>query len=142
MAGRPLLILAPFAVSLLLAPPAWPARAAVTTSITADPEKGKVLFDQCAACHALDDTSADGPTLKGVFGRRAGSLESFRYSAAMRRSNVVWDATTIDAFITDPQAYMKGNRMAFAGMTDPSERDDLIAFLDLAAKAPEDRRLP
>ena len=101
----------------------------------ADIEKGKVAFEQCAACHSLDGSGRDdGPTLKGVIGRKAGSLEDFRYSAAMKRSDVTWDAATLDKYIADPQAFIPGNRMAFAGMTDQSQRDDLIAYLAVATR--------
>jgi cytochrome c len=101
----------------------------------ADVEEGKVAFEQCAACHSLDGSGKDdGPTLKGVIGRKAGSLEDFRYSAAMKRSDVTWDAATLDKYIADPQAFIPGNRMAFAGMTDRSQRDDLIAYLALATR--------
>jgi cytochrome c len=101
----------------------------------ADPEKGKAVFEQCAACHSIDEgTDLDGPTLKGVFGRKAGALEDYRYSAAMKRSGVTWDATTIDAYVTDPQVFIPGNRMAFAGITDKELRDDLVAYLAVATK--------
>jgi len=101
----------------------------------ADVEKGKVVFEQCAACHSLDGAGDyDGPTLKDVFGRKAGSLEEYRYSAAMKRSDVVWDASTMDKYVADPQAFIPGNRMAFAGIADKGERDDLIAFLTIATK--------
>ena len=101
----------------------------------ADPEKGKAVFEQCAACHSLDGTGDyDGPTLKGVIGRKAGSLEDYRYSAAMKRSDVVWDAATLDQYVADPQARIPGNRMAFAGISDKTQRDDLIAFLAIATK--------
>jgi len=101
----------------------------------ADVEKGKVAFEQCAACHSLDGSGKDdGPTLKGVIGRKAGSLEDFRYSAAMKRSDVTWDAATLDKYIADPQAFIPGNRMAFAGIPDPSQRDDLIAYLAVATR--------
>jgi cytochrome c2 len=101
----------------------------------ADVEKGKVAFEECAACHSLDGSGKDdGPTLKGVIGRKAGSLEDFRYSAAMKRSDVTWDAATLDKYITDSQAFIPGNRMAFAGMTDQSQRDDLIAYLAVATR--------
>jgi cytochrome c len=101
----------------------------------ADVEKGKALFEQCAACHSLDGTGDyDGPTLKGVIGRKAGSLEDYRYSAAMKRSDVVWDAATIDKYVADPQAFVPGNRMAFAGISDKTQREDLIAFLAVATK--------
>ncbi len=109
---------------------------ASTASVrAADVEKGKAVFEQCAACHALDGTGDyDGPTLKGVIGRKAGSLEDYRYSAAMKRSDVVWDAVTLDEYVADPQAFIPGNRMAFAGISDKTQRDDLIAFLTVATK--------
>ncbi len=62
--------------------------------------------------------------------RKAGSLEDYRYSAAMKRSDVKWTSATLDTFIADPQGLIKGNRMAFAGITDPAERADLIAYLE------------
>jgi cytochrome c len=101
----------------------------------ADVENGKKVFEQCAACHSLDGTGDyDGPSLKGIVGRKAGSLEDYRYSAAMKRSDVTWDATTLDKYVADPQAFIPGNRMAFAGIGDKAERDDLIAYLMLATK--------
>lgn len=101
----------------------------------ADPEKGKAVFEQCAACHSLDGSGDyDGPTLKGVMGRKAGSLEEYRYSAAMKRSDVTWDAVALDKYVTDPQAFIPGNRMAFAGIGDTTQRDDLIAYLAVATK--------
>jgi cytochrome c len=104
----------------------------------ADVEKGKAAFEQCAACHSLDGSGDyDGPSLKGVVGRKAGALEDYRYSAAMRRSDVMWDAATLDKYITDPQAFIPGNRMAFAGIGDQAERDDLVAFLAVATAAPK-----
>jgi cytochrome c2 len=111
----------------------------VTISIAfvrgADIDKGKVAFEQCAACHSLDGSgNDDGPTLKGVIGRKAGSLEDFRYSAAMKRSDVTWDAATLDKYIADPQAFIPGNRMAFAGIAEGAQREDLIAYLAVATR--------
>ena len=101
----------------------------------ADAENGKKVFDQCAACHSLGEPGDfEGPSLKGVFGRQAGSLEDYRYSAAMKRSGVTWDAASLDTYVTDPQAFIPGNRMAFAGIADKSQRDDLIAYLAVATK--------
>ncbi len=101
----------------------------------ADPDKGKAIFEQCAACHSLGDPGDyDGPSLKGVIGRKAGSLEDYRYSAAMKRSDVTWDAGTLDTYVTDPQAFIPGNRMAFAGISDKTQREDLIAYLATAAR--------
>jgi len=109
--------------------------AVVTSARAADVDKGKALFEQCAACHSLDGSGDyDGPSLKGVIGRKAGSLEEYRYSAAMKRSDVTWNATTLDMYIADPQAFIPGNRMAFAGIAEKTERDDLIAYLSVATR--------
>ena len=109
--------------------------AAAAATPGADPDKGKAAFEQCAACHSLGEAGDhDGPTLKSVFGRKAGSLEDYRYSTAMKRSAVTWDAMTLDQYVMDPQAFIPGNRMAFAGITDKAERDDLIAYLAIATK--------
>jgi cytochrome c len=102
----------------------------------ADADRGKLIFEQCAACHSLDGSGDfDGPTLKGVIGRKAGSLDDYRYSAAMKRSDVTWDAAALDQYVADPQAFIPGNRMAFAGIGDKVQRDDLIAYLAMATKA-------
>ena len=101
----------------------------------ADPDKGKTVFEQCAACHSLGEAGDfDGPTLKGVVGRKAGSLEDYRYSAAMKRSGVTWDEAALDKYITDPQAFIPGNRMAFGGISDKTPRDDLIAYIAAAGR--------
>jgi cytochrome c len=101
----------------------------------ADVDKGKAVFEQCAACHSLGEAGDfDGPTLKGVMGRKAGSLDDYRYSAAMKRSDVTWDAATLDKYVTDPQAFIPGNRMAFAGISEKAQRDDLIAYISVTAR--------
>ena len=102
---------------------------------TGDPEKGKASFEKCAACHAIGDpTKSDGPDLKGVFGRKAGARDDYRYSAAMQRSEVVWSAETLDKYLADPQGFIRGNRMSFAGIADSQERVVLIAYLEAATK--------
>ena len=120
---------------------AWLAAALATPPLkAADVEKGKAAFEQCAACHSLDGSGDyDGPSLKGIIGRKAGSLEDYRYSAAMKRSEVTWDAAALDKYIADPQAFIPGNRMAFAGIADKAERDDLIAFLAAATAETKSR---
>jgi cytochrome c len=109
--------------------------AAALATAAADVEKGKAVFEQCAACHSLGEAGDyDGPTLKDIIGRKAGSLDDYRYSAAMKRSDITWDAETLDKYIADPQAFIPGNRMAFAGISDKALRDDLIAYVALASK--------
>ena len=109
----------------------------VTLSVSAlraaDAEKGNAVFERCAACHQLSpDKSDDAPTLAGVFGRKIASIPEFRYSAAMKRSTIVWDAETLDAFVKDPQAFVPGTRMPFDGVADKSDRDDLLEYLKQA----------
>src|ERR1700734_109504 len=74
----------------------------------ADAEHGKAVFQTCAACHT-DKPGAIGPSLRGVFGRQAGSRDDFRYSNAMLHAGFVWDEANLRAYIKDPQAKVKGN---------------------------------
>ena len=100
-----------------------------------DAARGEQKFADCAACHATaDDTTGVGPNLRGVFGRKAGTLGDFRYSPAMKRSGLVWTAQTLDAFLADPQKAVPANRMPYSGMTDAGDRADLIAYLQQATK--------
>lgn len=95
-----------------------------------DQARGEVLFQKCHACHSIrQENGALGPSLSGIFGKKAASQEQFRYSPAMRRSDVVWDDTSLDQFLAEPQTTIRGNRMPFAGMPEKSDRDDLIAYL-------------
>ncbi len=94
----------------------------------ADADHGKVLFETCAACHS-DRPDALGPSLKGVFGRQAASLDGYRYSNPMKRADLVWDEQNLRDYITSPQAKVKGNRMPYGGMSNPKDVDDLIAYL-------------
>jgi cytochrome c len=100
-----------------------------------DPEKGKVQFEQCAACHSLEAGKAEvGPSLHGLFGRRS-AAEDFNYSPVMRRANILWTPELLDAFLANPQdGVFRGNRMPFAGMPDSQARADLVAYLKQAAK--------
>jgi cytochrome c len=100
----------------------------ISPAMAADAEHGKALFAPCAACHT-ERTDALGPDLKGVFGRKSAAIEDFRYSNAMKRANLVWDEDNLRAYIQDPQAKVKGNRMPYGGMSDPKDVDDVVAYL-------------
>jgi cytochrome c len=98
----------------------------------ADAAKGKTLFEACAKCHSItaeSDSTLVGPTLKGIVGRKSASVDDFRYSTAMRNANLTWDEATIKEYISDPQAKVKGNRMALKSTFEPAEIDDIIAYL-------------
>lgn len=97
-----------------------------------DPEKGRQVFVKCERCHSLDPNGSqeDGPHLYGIFGRKAGSLESYTgYSEAMKASDVVWDEETLDAYIEKPKAFIKGTNMRFRTLGKEEDRQDLIAYL-------------
>lgn len=116
--------------------------AGLASARDADVKNGKVLFEKCAACHSLEAGKNDiGPSLAGIFGRKAASLEDFRYSTAMKHSNVTWDERTLDAFIEDPQAFIPGNRMPFDGLKDKQDREDLLAYLKLATRNSDSAQL-
>ena len=75
-----------------------------------------------------------GPSLHGIFTRKAGELADFRYSPAIKRSGIVWTPEALEKFISDPQAMVPGNRMPYAGMASPDDRANLIAYLQNATK--------
>ncbi|HVB16784.1 MAG TPA: c-type cytochrome [Stellaceae bacterium] len=117
--------------ALLLVIAAMIAGRALAQPPAGDSAQGAKLFGACAACHSLvKDRNMTGPSLAGLWGRKAGSLQSFnRYSPALKSSAVVWGAKTLDAWLASPAVLIPGNRMAFAGMPDARQRADLIAFL-------------
>jgi cytochrome c len=94
-----------------------------------NPIAGRQVYAQCAACHSIDGSARTGPTLKGIFGRKAGMVVGFRYSRAMQRANIVWDDKSLDAYLDRPQQEVPGNTMPFAGIADAKQRADLVAYL-------------
>jgi cytochrome c2 len=100
-----------------------------------DAVRGEKYFVDCASCHTLaNGENGVGPSLFGVLGRKAGTLDDYRYSPALKRSGIVWSPQTLDNFIADPQKAVPANRMPYAGMTNAAERADLIAYLQKMAK--------
>lgn len=108
---------------------------AVAPSVAADTARGELLFVECASCHTLEKGVHNvGPSLAGLFQRKAGAFDDFRYSPAMKRANITWTAEELDKFIADPQMVVPANRMPYAGMTNATDRADLIAYLQKAAQ--------
>jgi cytochrome c len=100
-----------------------------------DPAAGEKVFNKCRACHVLDEErNRVGPYLQGIFGRPAGTAEGFNYSPAMKDSGIVWDEQTIAEYVADPRAYVPGNRMAFPGLKDQEDIDNLLAYLKEATQ--------
>ena len=90
-------------------------------------------FEECASCHSIaPGENGVGPSLHRIIGRKTASLEDYRYSPAMRKSDITWTAETLDAYIADPQKLVPAHRMADAGLTNGADRADLIAYLQAA----------
>lgn len=101
-------------------------------------EAGRRVFAQCRSCHTIDVGGGNrvGPNLHGVFGREIGTAAGFTYSQPVQEANFVWDADRLDHWLANPQTFLPGNRMAFAGVRDETQRRDVIAYL-MAETAPE-----
>ena len=98
----------------------------------ADASAGKGVFRQrCAICHSdAKGVNKIGPSLFGVVGRKAGSVAGYTYSTADEKSDLVWDAATLDRYLQHPQQVVPGTKMGFAGLPDAGARADLIAYLE------------
>lgn len=92
-------------------------------------QRGEQIYARCAACHSIE-ANRTGPQHCGVFGRRAGTAPGFAmYSKALRDTKIVWDARTLNHFLQDPMKAVPGTAMGYAGVKDPKERSELIAWL-------------
>ena len=104
---------------------------------------GTTIYHECMICHSLDKNGI-GPRHRDVFGRKAGSLPDYDYSAALKASNVVWNEVTLDQWLTSPQAVVPGTKMMFS-VDNAQDRADVIAFLkekagsDLSSAAPGEK---
>ncbi|WP_327754073.1 cytochrome c family protein [Sphingobium sp. SJ10-10] len=119
--------LAAFATAMLIASPAL--------AQAGDATKGKTVFARCMACHSVDPgVNRLGPSLAGVLGRPSGTVAGFAYSPAMKNAKIRWDAKSLDAFLTKPATKVPGTKMIFAGLPNPADRANLIAYLASASK--------
>jgi len=95
----------------------------------------RVFNQQCKTCHSLEDgPSITGPTLHGVFGRKAGTAPGFESSPEMIKSGIVWDETTLAEYSRDPKAKVPGTKMVFNGIKQAGQLADLVAYLKQATK--------
>ena len=101
-----------------------------------DADRGAMAFRSCMACHTLEPgRHLTGPSLAGVWGRKAASSETYRrYSEALKKSDLVWDEPTLDSWLRAPQKLVPGNAMQFPGLPDDGVRADLVAFLKAASE--------
>jgi len=95
----------------------------------------RVFNQQCKTCHSLEDgPSITGPTLHGVFGRKAGTAPGFESSPEMIKSGIVWDETTLAEYSRDPKAKVPGTKMVFNGIKQAGQLADLVVYLKQATK--------
>jgi cytochrome c len=100
-----------------------------------DATRGQAAFTFCNSCHSLvAGENGVGPSLHGLFGRKAGTVPSFGYSPAMTNSGIVWDEASLEKFLSDPDAMVSGTKMQAGAIADPQQRDDLAAYLAQATR--------
>lgn len=136
---RSILVILPVALLALLGAGAgvfW--NGASTPAMAGDPIQGAKIFPACRVCHSLEpNRTVVGPSLAGLWGRRAGSLASYdNYSPALKASGVVWNERTLNAWLKSPAAFIPTTRMTFPGIRNDKVRADLIAYLK-AATSPD-----
>lgn len=104
------------------------------TAHAEDIEAGKAAFRKCVACHATDTTTNKvGPHLGGVIGRKAGTVEGFNFSPAMKKAGedgLIWDEANLKEYLAAPRTKVPGTKMAFAGIKKPDELANLVAYLE------------
>jgi cytochrome c len=98
---------------------------------TGDLLNGQSTFARCRSCHTITEGGPNmiGPNLYGVFGRKAGSLPGYTYSPVVAAAGFDWGAEHLDKWLDSPRGFMPGTKMTFAGLHDPKDRVDLIAYL-------------
>ena len=106
------------------------------SAIAADVAAGQAIFARCKICHTVEagGRSGVGPNLHGIFGRKAGSLDGFTYSEAMKNSGITWDDDTIRQYLNDPKNFIPGNKMAFPGIKNDADLANLLAYLKQATQ--------
>ncbi len=122
---------------------------AASAPVVGDVATGKLVFRKCQACHSLEPgKNGLGPSLAGLVGKKASSVANYNYSPAMKGSDLTWDVATLDAYLSDPQKLVPGNKMPFPGLKTENERNAVIAFLAsssapvVAAQPPAAARAP
>ena len=105
--------------------------AAAAPAMAADPAAGEKAFSVCKACHKVGEGAKNGvgPTLNGVVGRAAGSVEGYKYSDAMAGSGLTWDEANLAEYLKNPKTKIAGNKMMFPGVKDDTKLADIIAYL-------------
>lgn len=123
---------------LLLTVPVTSADPVAAPAAAVDEKRGRLLYLQCRACHALQPGGAElaGPHLGGLLGREVASVPGFGYSAALRAQSFRWDRVGLDRWLESSSSMVPGNSMAFAGIANAADRAALIAYLEAVTVLP------
>jgi len=117
--------------AILIAALLLAATPASIASAQGDAAAGEKAFNKCKACHTVEQGGANrvGPNLHGVVGRKAGAVDAFSYSKPVKEGDVTWTEESLDKYLTDPKGFIPGNKMAFPGIKNEAERQNIIAYL-------------
>jgi cytochrome c len=105
--------------------------ATVPAALAQDAEAGKASFNKCLACHAIGEDAKNkvGPELNGLDGRKAGTVPDYNYSDANKNSGITWNEANFKEYIKEPKAKVPGTKMAFAGIKNETEANNLWAYI-------------
>lgn len=111
---------------------------ASNAALSADLKNGEKVFKKCRACHVVDkEKNKVGPHLVGLFGRKSGTVEKFKYSRAMKEAEIEWSVETLSEYLRKPKKFVPGTKMVFAGLRKEAQITDLIAYLQKVTKKPD-----
>jgi cytochrome c len=120
-----------------LVPVVLTALATAAAAQSGDATRGERLFNQqCKACHTVEKGGRNGvgPNLFGLFGSKAAAVEGFSFSEAMKNSGITWDDKTVAEYLKDPKAKVPNGKMAYAGLKQDAQLEDLVAYLKKASQ--------
>ena len=102
-----------------------------SSAFDVDVDAGKKVFRKCNVCHTLEEGGKKkiGPNLFGIMGRQSGTFEGFKYSKAMKTAAVTWNVDTLTQYLSNPKAFIPGNKMAFPGIKKPEQIENVITYI-------------
>jgi cytochrome c len=104
---------------------------AASSALAQDADAGKTSFNKCLACHAIGEGAKNkvGPVLNGLDGRKSGTVEGYSYTDANKNSGITWNKEQFLEYIKDPKGKIPGTKMAFAGIKNENEANNLWAYI-------------